>query len=486
MSRAVDRERATARSPASRPRSRGPLVYRHASSRYSTVHLAFDIFQGIGIAAAVGIRPFLPALAVGALAAGDVQIHFDHTDFAFLQSAPFLLAMVVGAIVLALLERRLAPERLESGAPWLILAAASLALGALFFAGSLCPGSLRDLARDGRRRPVRGDRRRGDASAAGARPRAALGARPRCCRCSPRASALLLAVLSVVAPPVGVIGVLALLLAAVGRPPARGAEVRGAADPAVTSEPAVHQEARAGRDRRAQAVDARARDRVRPRAGARADPPGGRLRRRLRRRVPVGDAGVRGDDHHRRRPRPAPDPEHELVPPRGGALRRVRLELLRQPPVRRAAVADRHRLPDERRAPVPRRRDRVRVARRRRRPDRRHHLPDLPRPPPARGRERDGAGPDRHLDAVPAHDRRPAGAVLRRPLREPQDRLPRPAGDAGDPRPAHRAASAPTWSSTTCSTSCCSRCPTTTPGRTRTARTRRSPRSPPPTASSSG
>ena len=40
------------------------------------------------------------------------------------------------------------------------------------------------------------------------------------------------------------------------------------------------------------------------------------------------------------------------------------------------------------------------------------------------------------------------------------------------------AASARTWSSTTCSTSCCSRCPTTTRTRTRTGRSRRSPRWP--------
>ena len=32
------------------------------------MHLAFDIFQGIGIALSVGIRPFLPSLAIGALA----------------------------------------------------------------------------------------------------------------------------------------------------------------------------------------------------------------------------------------------------------------------------------------------------------------------------------------------------------------------------------------------------------------------------------
>ena len=83
------------------------------------------------------------------------------------------------------------------------------------------------------------------------------------------------------------------------------------------------------------------------------------------------------------------------------------------------------------------------------------------------------AGPDRHLDPVPAHDRRPAGAVLRRPLRVAA----RPAAAASSACPGSAtstpAAWAPTWSSTTCSTSCCSRCPTTTPGRTATARTPR-------------
>jgi hypothetical protein len=104
------------------------------------VHLVFDIFQGIGVAAAVGIRPFLPTLAVGALAAGDVEIHFDHTDFAFLQGAPFLLAMVACAIALAGVERWVPEERLERGAVALVLGLASLALGALLFAGSLCRG----------------------------------------------------------------------------------------------------------------------------------------------------------------------------------------------------------------------------------------------------------------------------------------------------------------------------------------------------------
>ena len=43
------------------------------------MHLVFDICQGIGVAAAVGIRPFLPALVTGALAAGSVEISFNHS-----------------------------------------------------------------------------------------------------------------------------------------------------------------------------------------------------------------------------------------------------------------------------------------------------------------------------------------------------------------------------------------------------------------------
>ena len=104
------------------------------------MHLVFDIFTGIGVAAAVGIRPFLPALAVGALGAGDVQIDFSHCSFSFLQSTPFLLGMALGAIVLAVIERRLGSERLERGPLALLIAGISIALGALLFAGSLCRG----------------------------------------------------------------------------------------------------------------------------------------------------------------------------------------------------------------------------------------------------------------------------------------------------------------------------------------------------------
>jgi len=176
------------------------------------VHLAFDIFQGIGVAAAVGIRPFLPSLAVGALAAGDVQIHFDHTSYAFLQETPFLLVMLVGAVLLVVLDRGAWAPRLRSGPGAAVLIVVSLALGALFFAGSLCrggylvwPGFVGGVICAGvgvaASRPflARVRERLDAADAAVGLPVVAEGV------------ALLTAVLSVVAPPVGVVALLWLL-----------------------------------------------------------------------------------------------------------------------------------------------------------------------------------------------------------------------------------------------------------------------------------
>jgi uncharacterized membrane protein YgdD (TMEM256/DUF423 family) len=175
------------------------------------VHLVFDIFQGIGIAAAVGIRPFLPALAVGALAAASVQIHFKNTDYSFLQGAPFLLAVGVAAVVLVALERRFGPERLEKRPLVAVIGAVAVALGALFFAGSLCrggyavwPGYVGGLVCAvigvAATRPLFARvRARLDDSAAAALPVYA------------EVMALALAALSVIAPPIGPIG-LALLL----------------------------------------------------------------------------------------------------------------------------------------------------------------------------------------------------------------------------------------------------------------------------------
>jgi branched-subunit amino acid transport protein len=175
------------------------------------LHLLFDIFQGIGIAAAVGIRPFLPTLAVGALAAAHAEIHFNGTDYSFLQSAPFLLALVVAVILVAFVERRLGRLGEERGPTFVALAVISAVLGALLFAGSLARGHYASwpgliggvvcaavgLAAT---RPLFARvRARLDADAAGAVPLYAEGA------------GVVLAVLSVLAPPIGLIGLAFLL-----------------------------------------------------------------------------------------------------------------------------------------------------------------------------------------------------------------------------------------------------------------------------------
>jgi peptidoglycan/LPS O-acetylase OafA/YrhL len=167
------------------------------------MNLAFDIFQGIGIAAAVGLRPFLPALAVGALAAGNVQIDFDHTHYSFLEHAPFLIGMVAGVALLALLERR-GRKPAE-----IVIAVAALALGALLFAGALAqdhhrawPGWIAGVACAllalAATRPLL-QRVRARLQDAAALPLYV------------EVLALLAAVLSVVAPPVGVIGLAGLV-----------------------------------------------------------------------------------------------------------------------------------------------------------------------------------------------------------------------------------------------------------------------------------
>ncbi|MGB9185448.1 MAG: DUF4126 family protein [Solirubrobacteraceae bacterium] len=175
------------------------------------MNLVFDICTGIGVAAAVGIRPFLPALVVGALAATSIQIHFAHTDLSFLQGVPFLLIMVVGAALLVAAELRLGPERLQRGPVALAVAGAAVAIGALLFAGSLCrggyaiwPGIVGGVICAGvgilATRPlVARVRARLDAEAASALPLFA------------ETSAIVAAALSVLLPPAGIV-VLALLL----------------------------------------------------------------------------------------------------------------------------------------------------------------------------------------------------------------------------------------------------------------------------------
>jgi hypothetical protein len=99
------------------------------------VKLFLDICQGLGLASAAGIRPFLPAVVTGLLATGDVGIDFDGTDYAFLESPVWIVAAAALMVLTFLLARR---DDAGRAGP-LHAAVAGLAIGtaALLFAGSL-------------------------------------------------------------------------------------------------------------------------------------------------------------------------------------------------------------------------------------------------------------------------------------------------------------------------------------------------------------
>jgi hypothetical protein len=96
----------------------------------------FDLLQGAGIAAAIGIRPLLPVLLVGLLASMDAGLDFDATSFEFLEQPAFLLGVVVGVALLDIVRRR-SRDWLESNSGVAALGALAVALGALEAAGSL-------------------------------------------------------------------------------------------------------------------------------------------------------------------------------------------------------------------------------------------------------------------------------------------------------------------------------------------------------------
>ena len=94
--------------------------------------LFLAITQGTGLALGTGVRPFLPPLLAGALARADVGIDFSGTDFSFLESTPFLLAVVAIAAVATIGARGFSGR-----APAFALAGIAVVIGALEFAGSL-------------------------------------------------------------------------------------------------------------------------------------------------------------------------------------------------------------------------------------------------------------------------------------------------------------------------------------------------------------
>jgi Domain of unknown function (DUF4126) len=98
------------------------------------MNYVLDLLQGLGIAAAIGIRPFLPVLLAGGLAAANAGIDFDGTSFAFLEAWPFWLAVLAVTVALTYADRRNPPD--VGLLLWIGLAVA-VVLGALEAAGSV-------------------------------------------------------------------------------------------------------------------------------------------------------------------------------------------------------------------------------------------------------------------------------------------------------------------------------------------------------------
>src|SRR5215204_6146253 len=109
------------------------LVYRHAArGTLARMDFILDLLQGAGIAAAIGIRPFLPVLLAGALAAANLGLDFEGTDFSFLEGTAFLLVIVVLVAVFGFIDRRRAAADTNRDDPAVyVLLAISLVLGAL-------------------------------------------------------------------------------------------------------------------------------------------------------------------------------------------------------------------------------------------------------------------------------------------------------------------------------------------------------------------
>ena len=94
--------------------------------------LLLDILQGLGLASATGLRPFLPALLAGALATDDLGLDFDGTPFAFLESPWWLLALAIALVASVFLRKAL-----ETGAGEAALGGIGIGLGALLCAASI-------------------------------------------------------------------------------------------------------------------------------------------------------------------------------------------------------------------------------------------------------------------------------------------------------------------------------------------------------------
>jgi hypothetical protein len=99
------------------------------------VRLLLDILQGMGVAGAAGVRPFLPALVSGGLATANVGVNYDGTDFSFLESPVFLVIVAVAAAATFALEMR--GKDFETGLLGSFYGGIAIGFGALLCAGTI-------------------------------------------------------------------------------------------------------------------------------------------------------------------------------------------------------------------------------------------------------------------------------------------------------------------------------------------------------------
>ena len=115
------------------------MGYRHGASHGSARNmngLFFYIGLGVGLAAACGLRPYLPTLLAGALGSAEALGVLFTGHFHFLQAGWWLVVVAVVFVGSYLLQRRLGQERFQAVVQPAIVAQA-VAVGALLFAGTL-------------------------------------------------------------------------------------------------------------------------------------------------------------------------------------------------------------------------------------------------------------------------------------------------------------------------------------------------------------
>src|SRR5271167_4568504 len=106
----------------------------------------FYIGLGAGLAAACGLRPFLPLLLAGGLgSAGALGVSFAHGHYHFLQSGWWLLVVAVALVLAYVIQLWLGqvptpgagPEQRRAGPFAAALSGLGYGAGALLFAGTL-------------------------------------------------------------------------------------------------------------------------------------------------------------------------------------------------------------------------------------------------------------------------------------------------------------------------------------------------------------